>query len=312
MKHDELRLVADCLSVLAMMFHPLERTSWRFHRRLLPIALAGLLISHMAIASETVHFESAVPPPSALKIRLAQESGEPVAPEPAIEIGGELYRPDGDGPFPAIVVLHGSNGRALISERITAARFISWGYVYLAVDSFGSRSESRIGDYAQFRQASADVEMDALGALEFLATKPFINADHVGVLGFSFGGGEALQVVSTDGPREIVRHQFKAAIAYYPSPCAAARSVAAPTLILVGELDDAAPASVCRGVLAHPDDGTAPVKLVVYPDAYHDFDKPNLSGDGVVSHGRHYRYNEAADHAAVDEVREFVRQKLGQ
>ena len=111
--------------------------------RLRLIALVGLSISHMAVASETVRFESAVRPPSALKIRLAQQSGEPVRPEPAVEISGELYRPDGDGPFPAIVVLHGSNGRALISERITAARFVSWGYVYLAVDSFGSRGRSR-------------------------------------------------------------------------------------------------------------------------------------------------------------------------
>ena len=153
--------------------------------------------------------------------------------------------------------------------------------------------------------------MDAFGALDFLASRPFIDAAHIGVLGFSLGGGVALQTVATDGARTIATHQFKAAIAYYPAPCGAARSVAVPTLILVGELDDAAPAKDCQGAVALKDDDNAAVKLVVYPGARHDFDKPNLSGDGITIRGRHYQYNETADRAAADEVREFVRKTLG-
>jgi dienelactone hydrolase len=82
-------------------------------------------------------------------------------------------------------------------------------------------------------------------------------------------------------------------------------------LILVGELDDAAPAKECREAVASPADGSAPVKLVVYPGARHDFDRPNLSGDGSTFLGHRYQYNEAADHAAADEVHEFIRKNLG-
>ena len=51
---------------------------------------------------------------------------------------GYLTRPDGPGPFPAVVVLHGCpgffGGYAEIADQLK-----SWGYVALAVDSLGSR-----------------------------------------------------------------------------------------------------------------------------------------------------------------------------
>ena len=50
-----------------------------------------------------------------------------------------LYLPDeGDGPFPAVVLLHGCSGVAPRS-RMWAEKLNSWGYATLIVDSFGPR-----------------------------------------------------------------------------------------------------------------------------------------------------------------------------
>src|SRR3972149_5417972 len=50
----------------------------------------------------------------------------------------ELRRPPGQGPFPALVLLHGCSGITSV-QRDWAERLSEWGYVTLIVDSFGPR-----------------------------------------------------------------------------------------------------------------------------------------------------------------------------
>ena len=104
-------------------------------------------------------------------------------------------------------------------------------------------------------------------------TQPFVVAGRIALLGFSDGGIATLSVVAErdfalfDG--EAV-HRFRAAIAFYPY-CRSDNTFAIPTLILIGEADDWAPAAACRRMMADRQGG-APVRLVVYPNAHHSFD----------------------------------------
>src|SRR6266436_1546852 len=94
--------------------------------------------------AETVSFRSAVTPPTPLQQRLAKERSESVAEAPTTELAGELYRPPGNGPFPAVVMLHGCAGRGSRgSEDAAGARYASLGYVLLSVDSFRPRGVSQ-------------------------------------------------------------------------------------------------------------------------------------------------------------------------
>ena len=63
-----------------------------------------------ACAAERVQFESARYPPTPLQVRLARERGETPAPPPAQTIDGYLTKPQGAGPFPALVHLHSCAG----------------------------------------------------------------------------------------------------------------------------------------------------------------------------------------------------------
>jgi dienelactone hydrolase len=277
------------------------------------VGLATLFIAFLCFApaagnaSEEVKFHSAPVPPTAFKMRLAKERGEAVAPELTEEIGGTLYRPSGQGPFPAVVVLHGCGGR-LSSESENAAWFTSLGYAALYVDSFAPRGIRHTCSGTE--KTIVDRVMDALGALTYLTSEDFVQSDRIALVGMSDGGDVALRALAIDGPGSKATHRFKGAVAYYP-PCDEA-DVYAPTLVLIGELDDWASASKCREMMRKRTGQRASVRLIVYPDAHHNFDVRGLAGKPRTVFGHRLEYNEAADVAARDEMKQFLKQIIGQ
>ena len=68
------------------------------------MALVAMTLVSVPAIAETVHFRSATTPPTPLQQRLARERGETIGQQPGVELSGELYRPAGDGPFPAVVM----------------------------------------------------------------------------------------------------------------------------------------------------------------------------------------------------------------
>ena len=53
-------------------------------------------------------------------------------------IQGYLAKPEGAGPFPAVIGLHGCGGMSDTTKRKLADELVGWGYVVLLVDSFAS------------------------------------------------------------------------------------------------------------------------------------------------------------------------------
>lgn len=53
-------------------------------------------------------------------------------------INATIYKPEGAGPFPAIIVLHDCGG-VNSKDQAWAKRLTTWGYVAVIVDSFGTR-----------------------------------------------------------------------------------------------------------------------------------------------------------------------------
>jgi dienelactone hydrolase len=258
-------------------------------------------------AAEPVRFPSATTPPTPLQQRLARERGEAIERQPAVDLWGELYRPSGNGPFPAVVMLHGCNGRLPRAiEDAEGARFTALGYALLTVDSFGPRGVKQ--RCLEGEGPPVDRVMDAYGALLYLASQPFIDPDRIAVLGYSQGAIVALSVVERGGIETLFDRRFRAAIAYYPY-CGNALAVSAPTLILIGERDDWTPADACRRDMARRSGEGEPVKLVVYPDTYHAFNF--LRAGPTVFLGHHLEHNEAATAAAWAETTAALREAFG-
>lgn len=101
-------------------------------------------------------------------------------------LGGMVFRPTGDGPFPAVVFIHGSGtSRRDNPWYLTFARELQAnGVVVLLPDKRGS--ERSDGDW---RDTSFEVlATDTEAALDYLSMLPDVDRGRVGVIGFSQGG----------------------------------------------------------------------------------------------------------------------------
>jgi dienelactone hydrolase len=270
-----------------------------------------LLLAWPAMA-ETVHFPSATTAPTPLQQRLAKERGTPIEPQPTVEISGALHRPAGAGPFPAVVALHGCGGRGPREyEDALAAQFVSLGYILLIVDSFGPRGITERCTAATYDKQDVDRVMDAYGGLLYLAGLPFVDAERIAVVGYSQGAMVALSAVTLGGIETLFDRHFRAVIAYYPGCWAETGAVSIPTLVLIGVLDDWTPARECEAMMKRRSGDGAPLKLVVYPGAYHAFNARSLRDKPRTMFGHHLEYNEAADTAAWGEMTAALRQAFG-
>ena len=204
-----------------------------------------------------------------------------------VPLQGYLREGRGAGASPAVVLLHGCNGNWRRLDERWGKRVASWGYVTLTVDSFGARGLKNTCT----GNAPVDLAFDAYRALGFLVQQPFVEAGRVAVLGFSQGGWLALTSVENGVVERQSQNKFSAAIAFYP-PCLGFKdNMTVPALVLIGERDDWTLAEECRnmvegrddwGVSRHKGEG-APVRLVVYPGAYHAFDASSLTGRFSIS-----------------------------
>ncbi len=223
---------------------------------------------------------------AALWTRAAMAASEQVdIPDGALTLHATLYRPDGAGPFPAVVALHDCGGfmqrpgtRAqLYSE--WAKRLVADGFVVLFPDSFASRGlGSQCRERNRRARASRERVADANAARRWLAGQVYIRADHISLLGWSNGAVTALWAVR----RSTASHQdgdFRSAVALYPG-CRRLReidwSARVPTLILIGSADDWTPAAACQQMVAGARGRSAQAEIVVYPGAHHEFDRSNL------------------------------------
>jgi len=229
---------------------------------------------------------------------------------------GFLAKPDGNGPFPAVVALHGCGGLNEATVQSASERLVSWGYVALLVDSYTTRSIDHTCTPEKYEAERSNIfkrTFDAYGGLLFLARQPFVDAHRVAVAGSSQGGTVALSAVEERAFDLFINPDnlaFRGAVALYPWCIAAGARPAIPTLILVGELDDWTPAKDCVRTIARWGSVGPQVELITYPGAYHDFDVPDLQpGRKFFDHW--LEYNASAANDANRRIREFLTQQLG-
>lgn len=212
-------------------------------------------------------------------------AGEQVRfPGPGIELTGRLYRPAGDGPFPAIVLLHGCSGMWRRDGREPTAAYDFWaehwrlrGYAALLVDSFGPRGEKEICTQ-KYRAVSPvrDRPLDAYAGLQWLAARKDVDPGRVHLMGWSNGAMAVLSTIQAGAPgRPGKGPEFRSAVAFYPG-CANLERVdyrtVVPLLIQAGADDDWTPARHCESLVRKSQGKGPPMDIDVYPGAHHAFD----------------------------------------
>jgi dienelactone hydrolase len=196
---------------------------------------------------------------------------------------GILFRPEGAGPFPGVVALHGCESLINRSGKMRThladwgERLAAAGMAVVFPDSFGSRglrAQCRVLE----RKVRSEVERvaDANAARHWLQAQPWAIKDRVSLLGWANGGMASLWAVRPHPAARETTPDFRSAVAFYPA-CRRlsdlAWSARVPTLILVGKADDWSPPAPCEQMVAGAKGRSALASLVAYPGAYHEFDR---------------------------------------
>jgi dienelactone hydrolase len=212
----------------------------------------------------------------------------------ADRIPATVTRPEGPGPFPAVVILHDCSGlgpRASGAPARWSRELAARGYVVIVPDSFTTRghpdgvctdSSPGRGEVGPARRA-----VDAYAALAHARALPFADGRRLGVMGGSHGGSTTLAAMAApesawEPLARDKRAGFAAAVALYPGCRARLGSwradgtgtyqAVAPLLILIGDKDDWTPAAPCVALARSSQATRHPVEIVVYPGAHHSFD----------------------------------------
>lgn len=235
------------------------------------------------------------------------------------ELTGYLFKPQGTGPFPAIVMLHGRGGPyssnvnadcTLVSRAVPASpcnavtlskRHVMWGnywaehgYLALLPDSFGPRGKAHgFGRGTHDDPDRADVNertvrpLDAEGALAYLRQRRDVVPDRIVLQGWSNGGSTALNVLLRQG---LASTGFRGALIFYPG--CGENSLLGPTLrshvpvqlFLAADDEEVSPA-LCSAMAERSRQVGTTIDTTIYPGASHGFDEPSASRQAVAGNG---------------------------
>jgi dienelactone hydrolase len=225
----------------------------------------------------------------------------PVAPQ-AVEIPegnailhAQLFKPDGAGPFPTVIALHGCGGLAGHSEPVLpryrdwAEQLLKEGKAVLLPDSYGSRGvgpQCRVNE-RKVRARRERVE-DIVAARRWLMQQGWAAQDRISLIGWAGGASALLWAVRPQLLSRGAEPDFRSAVAFYPDCRISAVlgwSARVPTLLLIGGKDDVSSPPACRQMIDGARGRSALTHIVVYPGAYHDFDRANLPVHAVPGGG---------------------------
>ena len=202
--------------------------------------------------------------------------------EETITLSGQLRIPrDSDGtPFPAVIIVHSSAG--VDSTGLFYAKALNKvGIATLELDLWGARGLS--GGSADRPGLPTETLPDAYAALQYMAQRADIDADRIGIMGFSWGAVVTLltanQTYDTSSGTDF---QFAGHVAHSPV-CWAYNVVptitlenltGSPVLIQAGELDGYDLPDTCENLknsLSEADQEH--VEVITYRNAEHAWDR---------------------------------------
>lgn len=205
---------------------------------------------------------------------------------------GQVAFPEGDGPHPAVLVMHNALGIGDHVRGVTR-KLADLGYVAVATDMYGGGAPS--GDPvvhgAAFEQVMKDPALlrERVAAwFDRVSAMPEVNAGNVAAIGFCFGGTCVLELARSGAAARAVISYHGILTSQSPmEPGAFTGEVAA----FCGAQDPYAPLAHIEGLRAELEGAGARYMITTYGDAAHGFTDPaadSLSREGIA-------YNAMAD-----------------
>jgi len=265
-----------------------------------------------------------------LTLLMSSAHAAPVPVPQAVEIPlssgvlhAQLFKPEGNGPFPTVIALHGCGGLGGHSDSVQpryrdwTERLLKAGNAVLLPDSYGSRElgpQCRVKDIHV--KARRERVTDIAASRAWLMKQSWVARDRVSLIGWANGASALLWAVRPQSASRDAAPDFRAAIAFYPDCRISAGlgwSARVPTLVLIGANDDVSSPPACRQMVDGAHGRSALARIVIYPGAYHDFDRANTplhaaaaSSDAAVPEHGHLGTDSEARAESQKEVAEWL------
>ncbi len=241
-----------------------------------------------------------------------------------------LLKPEGEGPFPAVMLGHQCGGLVFNKANPRAANWsmLQWakdfqqaGYVTLLVDFMGPRGATQVCQGAQAGVTLGRTAKDFFQAAEHLRKLPYVDANKVALVGFSQGALVAFYNNSKRSREAIgAARGFDAYVSFYPlcrlqlqSPTRPVveilqRDIEKPHLMLLGSADTETPAADCESLGATVKASGRPLEFHTYSGKTHCWDCKSLNG--FTKQGRHgpvvYTYDEETTRDSFERTKAFL------
>jgi dienelactone hydrolase len=245
---------------------------------------------------------------------------------------GYLFRPrKAEGPFPAIVMMHGRAGayssaaNGVYDASTLSKRHRAWGelladegYFALMVDGFGPRGYPQGFGQHSYNERPSELNevtirpLDAYGAAAYIRTVPDVARKMLGLLGWSNGGSATLAAMSIDAPgitSPTPAAGFRVAAAFYPA-CGLKDKYQeegyrpyAPVHVFHGLADEETSARRCEALVNRSKSLGGEIDISLYSGATHGFDDPSTKRQKVEA-------NAAATEQAVPLALQFFAEHL--
>ena len=228
------------------------------------------VILFLSLVGCTKQSSQHIPSPDMLESTFDEQAASP-------PLVATLHKPEGDGLFPTVVLMHGCSG--LIREAnislLSYANFLNEnGYSALILDSFGGRKKEGgmvCNSLSELSKARNYRQEDAYNALQYLKTLTYVDKNNIFLMGQSNGGSVALSIankVQSLGFSDTLK--FRAIAAFYPWCGALPHEIKTPLLVLGGEADNWTPIKPCLVTMRNSTD--IPFDVISYEGAHHSFD----------------------------------------
>lgn len=199
----------------------------------------------------------------------------------SLTINAYLARPKGIGQQPAILMLHDIWGlNETIAQR--AEKLAEHGYVVLAVDVFRGDTTSYLptGMWLSSSTRPEQVLADMQAAYNYLMTLPDVNPDRIGIIGFGYGGEQAVRFANFNiNMRAVVN--ISGAMFTDPAEFRALLQSGAPVMALFGANDPQRTTQAVASFQAALNRANISNQVVTYMGTGGDFVRPEANAPEV-------------------------------
>ncbi len=187
-------------------------------------------------------------------------------------VTGYLALPESKERHPAIVVIHEWWGlNDWVKEQ--ARKLAEQGYVALAVDLYRGKSTSDPSEAHELMRGMPQdrAVRDMKAAFDYLASRPDVNKEKIGSIGWCMGGGLSLQLA-------VHEQRLAACVVNYgamPTDAADIQKIHAAALGNFGAEDRGIPPDAVRAFEKAMKDANKAIDVKIYEGAGHGFENPN-------------------------------------